>query len=88
MNFVSKVGDVLHLADIETIYQVAKCFEFEGENYILAVSVPEKFEELFDDSKKTIEIFREVVEDNDEFFVESIEDSVLLSKLKDYVKTL
>lgn len=88
MNFVSRVGDVLHLADIETVYQVAKCFEFEGENYILAVSVPEKFEELFNDSKKTIEIFREVVEDNDEFFVESIEDDVLLAKLKEYIKTL
>lgn len=84
MEFVTKVGDILHLDNNEA-FQVAKQFEFEGEPYLCIISIPEDIDDAFDMSKRYVQIVREVVDESDEFFVEEIEDKELLAKLEKFI---
>ena len=84
MEFVTKVGDILHLDNNEA-FQVAKQFEYEGEAYLCIISIPEDIDDIFEMSKRYVQIVREVVDENDEFFVEEIEDKELLAKLEKHI---
>lgn len=84
MKFVTKVGDILNLDNGEH-FQVVKCFEYENQAYLFIMSIPEEFEDIFDNSKKTFQIVREVVTDNSAY-LEEIKDKELLKKLEQTIK--
>lgn len=80
MEFVSKINDILMLDD-EKAYFVKSQVEIDGENYLLLQAVPEKIEDISSKESKNIEFVKEVVDEQDEFYLETVESSELKKQI-------
>ncbi len=84
MEFVTKPGDTMVLEDGES-FLVVKCLEYNGEGYLYLCGGISNLGELFDKNVKKTTFVKEVIE-NEELFIEEILDEKLLKELVKLVK--
>lgn len=85
MDFVSKVNDILMLDD-EKSYFVKSQVEVNGENYLLLQEVPNKFNDMIPENSRNIEFVKEVVDEDNEFYLETVESVELKQQILKAVK--
>jgi len=81
MDFVTKVGDIV-LLDNETAYQVLAQKEFNGQGYLFISKVHTDIENVFASEKDEFEIVQEVIDEDDEFFLATVEDKTVIEEIK------
>ena len=80
MDFVSKINDILMLDD-EKSYFVKSQVELGGEKYLLLQEVPDKFKDIIPEKSRNIEFVKEVVDEDNEFYLETVESVELKQQI-------
>ena len=83
MKFVSKINDILMLDD-ENAYFVKSQIELNGENYLLLQKVPDELNKL--NAEREIFFAKEIVDEQNKFYLETIESVSEKKQILDAVK--
>lgn len=84
MEFVSKVNDLLLLED-DINYIVKETVELDGEGYLVLESAEINLVDEFDGKKRKTVVVKEVVSEDDEYYLEGVTDAKLLKKIEKIV---
>lgn len=79
MDFVSQEKDLIFLANDE-VCQVVKCVEYNEEAYLLVAQIPDRIEDVLENSASRMKLVKEIVE-GDKVFVETVDDKELIKKI-------
>jgi hypothetical protein len=80
MGCVAKEGDLLALDD-NKVYKVVKCIELNNTEYLAIIEKKISLSSALDIDTQEISFAEEVIDDNNNYFLKSIEDKSLISKL-------
>ena len=79
MKFILQEGDMISLDNDET-YRVFASVDYKNEEYAIVYKIPEKVAELLDADKMEVMTVKVHIE-NDEAYVEEVEDKELCKKI-------
>ena len=80
MDFVVKKGEVVVLDNKEN-YLVMESVVFEDESYLFVMKLEDDINLVFDPSLRKVKVVKEIVNENKEYFLETITNSELIKKL-------
>ena len=75
MEFVSKVNDILILED-DCKYFVKERVSLNGNNYLFLQKASEHLSSIASDENNSVEIVKEFVDENNEYYLEAVTDVV------------
>ena len=84
MEFVSKVNDLLIMED-DINYIVKETVEVDGEGYLVLESAEINLVDEFDGKKRKTVVVKEIVTEDEEYYLEGVTDAKLLKKIEEIV---
>ena len=84
MEFVAKVNDLLLLED-DINYIVKETVELDGEGYLVLESAEINLVDEFDGKKRKTVVVKEIVTEDEEYYLEGVTDAKLLKKIEKIV---
>lgn len=84
MGFVSKIGDILMLDEGKNYYVINQV-EYNNVSYLIVAEVGVDLDMIINMEKNAI-VVKEVVDDNDDYFLTIVEDKALSKKIMDLAK--
>lgn len=85
MDFVVKKGEVVFAKNDEA-FQVVETVSFQNESYVLLMTVPTNFDEVLKVKEQETFFVREVINEKNEYFMEPVNDKVLIDELFKIIK--
>lgn len=84
MAFVVKEGDSVIL-DNDEIYTVEMCVTVDNEDYLIVKKLNPTFNSMLELKEPKVQVVKEIVDENDDYFLQAVTDMEILQKVKKFV---